>query len=129
LLKNSVPVSEYVLVSEPIYPYLDADLREHAKKSEEELEGLGSVTTHYVDFTTLSRELAEPVAPSFFRRIWGWMKMTVRSIPYFLGVRRSCDGFRNMGEVDPSLAPIEEPPQSTAALASFQTVAPPKTPD
>jgi hypothetical protein len=35
-----------------------------------------------------------------------------------------------MGEVDPSLAPIEEPPQSTTALASFQSVAPPpKTSD
>ena len=30
-----------------------------------------------------------------------------------------------MGEVDPSLAPIKEAPQSTASLSSFQTVAPP----
>jgi hypothetical protein len=128
MLKNSVPVSEYVLVSEPIYPHLDAELREHARETREELEGLGAVTTHYVDFTTLARELAAPLEPTLFRRVWGWVKMTLRSIPYFLGVRRSCDGFRNMGDVDPSLAPIEEAPQSSAALASFQSMAPPPDP-
>lgn len=125
LLKNSVPVSEYVLMSEPIYTQLDGEIQKHALQTHEDLEGLGAVTTHYVDFATLPPELAPTPEPTFFRKIFSWVKMTLRSIPYFLGAKKSCDGFRNMGEVDPSLAPIEEPPHSTAALASFQSVAPP----
>jgi hypothetical protein len=126
LLKNSVPVPEYVLMSEPVFAHLEEDLRGHARQTREELEGLGAVTTHYVDFVELARDFAEPLASSRLRRIWGWLKMTVRSLPYFLGIRRSCDGFRNMGEVDPSLA--RDGPSSTSALASFQTTPPPIDP-
>ncbi len=134
LLKNTVPVPEYILMSEPVYAHLEADLREHARPTHEELEGLGAVTTHYVDFVELARDFAawgvtESLVPSRLRRIWGWIKMTVRSLPYFVGIRRSCDGFRNMGNVDPSLAPAElAGPSSTAALASFQTTPPPIDP-
>jgi len=105
LLKNSVPVSEYVLMSEPIFSRTPDDLRKWGKETRESLEGLGDVTTYYIDLTELARDLPAPLQPSKAQKIWAWVKMTWRSIPYFLGIRKSCEGFRNLGDMDPSLAP------------------------
>ncbi|MBX3225337.1 MAG: DUF2652 domain-containing protein [Labilithrix sp.] len=103
LLKNSVPISEYALMSEPVFQKADA-FATFGREASEELEGLGSVTTYYVDLAEVARELPLTLEPSLFRKALAWLKMTVRSIPYFVGLKKSCDGFRNMGEVDPSLA-------------------------
>jgi hypothetical protein len=114
LLKNKVPVPEYVLMSEPVYEKAGDEIRRFGKRSEENLEGLGDVCTYYVDLVEIAREVPSPLAPSFARRFLAWLKMTWRSIPYFLGLRKSCDGFRNMGPVDPmfSLPPPSGPLES-----------------
>lgn len=126
LLKNKVPVPEYMLMSEPVHAGVKEELKRLARPTIESLEGLGDVTTHWVDFGELALALPEPQPAPFLRRVWLWLRANIRSIPYILGVKRSCEGFRNMGDVDPSLAPPEElPPESTAALASFQTMPPP----
>jgi hypothetical protein len=126
LLKNKVPVPEYVLMSEPVVAGIHEDFKRLARPTLEQLEGLGEVTTHYVDFDDLVLALPEPEPASFWRRAWLWLRANALSIPYILGFRRACEGFRNMGDVDPSLAPPDElPPASTGALASFQTMPPP----
>jgi hypothetical protein len=104
LLKNGVPVSEYLLMSEPVYAAIGDDLKKHGNAANEDLEGLGNVTTYYIDLARALIERPPNLTPSLFRKIFGWLKMTIRSIPYFLGLRRSCEGFRNMGEVAPELA-------------------------
>ncbi|MBX3264372.1 MAG: DUF2652 domain-containing protein [Labilithrix sp.] len=102
LLKNSVPIAEYALMSEPVFRKADA-FAKFGREAKEELEGLGSVTTYYVDLAEVAREVPVHLEPSLLRKVVAWLKMTVRSIPYFIGVKKSCDGFRNMGAVDPSL--------------------------
>lgn len=99
LLKNSVTVPEYVLMTEPVHERLDASLRAHAQPAVENLEGLGDTHTFVIDMQVL--EVAPPPAlrPSKLRQIIGWLRMTWQSLPYFVGAKKSCDGFANMGPV------------------------------
>lgn len=115
LLKNSVPIAEYVLMSEPVFQRLDETFRRHSVAATEDLEGLGSVPTYYVDLTAVARDLPAAIEASIWRKFVAWLKMTIESIPYILGIKKSCEAFRNMGEVDPSLAP----PSSTALPSSM----------
>lgn len=98
LLKNSVPVPEYVLMSEPVYERMEPSLQAHARPTVEELEGLGDTRTYFIDVQALA--LAPPLSlrPSLFRKILGWVRINWRSIPYLLGLKKACDGFANMGE-------------------------------
>ncbi len=110
LLKNEVPVSEYVLVSEPVHAHLAPELREHAKPIEHELEGLGASKQFWVDLTEVEAKLPEPPEPSFGRKLRAWWKMTWRSLPYFFGLKKACDGFRNAGELGVLPPPVETTP-------------------
>src|SRR5205814_10537963 len=49
MLKNSVPVPEYLLVSEPLYERGDPTITERANAIEEEFEGLGETRVYFVD--------------------------------------------------------------------------------
>jgi hypothetical protein len=113
LLKNSVPLAEYVLMSEPVHDRAEDALRENAKALDEHLEGLGDARTFYVDLNTVVPLQVTPRAPSFLRRLWGWLKMTWRSLPYFVGARKACDGFRNMTEVTSLPPPSMDLPESS----------------
>lgn len=84
LLKNSVPVPEYVLVSDELFVFggaTSAELPVHDLAME--LEGIGSVTTHYVDLADIST--LEPFPdPSWPQRIGGTFAMVGRGLPYVL---------------------------------------------
>ena len=110
LLKNGVPVPEYVLASDALHEHLPDELRERAVTLEEELEGLGSAKVHYVDLQRLEIEKPHVLRASWFGRVWGWLKMTLRSLPYFVGAKKSCEGFRNVGELLPETTPTLIPP-------------------
>jgi class 3 adenylate cyclase len=100
LLKNSVPIREYALVSEPVFEHLDEALKAQAHAQQETLEGLGEVTTRYVDLTQVT--VPPPAAqPSRLRAWLHWVRLTWRSLPYFLGLKQPCRGFANLGEVLP----------------------------
>jgi len=122
LLKNSVPIPEYALMSEPVFRKVD-EFSTHGRPVTEELEGLGSVTTYYVDLSEIARDLPLPLEPSLGRRLLGWLKMTVSSIPFFFGLKKSCEGFRNLGDVDPSLVP----PDGSMPLPSVGHRVPPRS--
>lgn len=92
-LKNSVQIREYVLMSSPVYERLDGTLREFAEPGREQLEGLGEVDTYVVDLIK-AMTLVGKATPSRLRAWWGWLKMTWRSLPYMLGLKKSCDGFK-----------------------------------
>lgn len=109
LLKNSVPLSEYVLMSEPVFERLEADVKPLGKPLHEDLEGLGTVKLQYIDVCELQRERPQLVRKPFLQRFVAWFKMTLRAIPYFVGTRQSCEGFRNFPGIDP-------PPDSTLVL-------------
>ena len=99
LLKNTVPIPEYVLMSEPIYERASDHLRSFGKQATENLEGLGEVTTYYVDLEEMVHTTPAALEPSRLRRIAAWLKLAWRSVPYLLGWRKACDGFRNVPSV------------------------------
>jgi class 3 adenylate cyclase len=81
LLKNSVPVPEYVLFSEALYP--DGD----GAALEQELEGLGVVRTYFLDLAELGAELP-PAEPPLPRRLGETLRVIGRGTPYLLGLKR-----------------------------------------
>jgi len=110
LLKNDVPSSEYVLMSDAVHELIDAPLRERAKEIEHELEGFGTSKQFWIDLVEIARELPEKVEATLSMKIFGWLKMTLRSIPYFLGVRKACEGFRHAEGLGILPPPMETTP-------------------
>ena len=88
LLKNSVPLDEYLLVSDRLRDDLDDDLRQAAVELREELEGVGELDTYYVDVGMLGEVDPGPVQPSRARRISNWFHMTVKALPEMVGIRK-----------------------------------------
>ena len=60
MLKNDVPVPEYLLMTEPVHERIDRTMRERAASHALELDDLGRTDTYYVD---LERYVGE-VPPS-----------------------------------------------------------------
>src|SRR3954454_3565304 len=89
LLKNPVPVAEYLLVSEDLYRNggtvpSDPGMQEVAQ----DLEGIGPVHTYFMDVEDIAAPLAPLADPSWSRRIGGTFGMVGRGLPYILGRRR-----------------------------------------
>jgi uncharacterized protein DUF2652 len=95
MLKNMVPVVEYVLMTDPVAASLDGSMRELCMPLIQVFEGIGETSTHYIDLATLQ---IPPEAPgySFFRRLGATMKFELSSLPFVLGVREPAQGFRNL---------------------------------
>jgi len=113
MLKNSVPVSEYVLMTEPLFKAIDPELQKFGHAQQEELEGLGETQVHYLDLDEIAAAPLPELRPSWLRRLSAWARMTWRSIPYFLGTKKACDGFRNLDPIaarEP--AALAAPPQA-----------------
>jgi hypothetical protein len=87
LLKNTVEVPEYLLVTEELYGSGDtAESEPEMRETTQDLEGIGSVRAYFMDVDAI----AEPVAdPSWPRRIGGTFGMVGRGLPHILGRRRS----------------------------------------
>lgn len=122
LLKNSVPISEYVLMSEPVFERLEPAVKPLGKPLQEELEGLGTTALQYIDFTELQRERPHLVRKPLLQRLVAWFKMTLRSIPYFVGTRQSCEGFRNMPGIAPPIDPMLVLPPGTPSVTPPSSV-------
>src|SRR3954453_2413713 len=89
LLKNPVPVPEYLLVSEDLYRNggtapSDPGMQEVAQ----DLEGIGPVHTYFTDVEDIAAPLAPLPDPSWPRRIGGTVGMVGRGLPYILPRRR-----------------------------------------
>lgn len=103
LLKNAVPISEYVLMSEPVHARLAPAVQQVARESAEDLEGLGEMRTYYIDLNDIGSASPIPRAPSGPRKLLAWAKMTLASLPYFARVREPGEGFRNLDAVTAAL--------------------------
>jgi hypothetical protein len=89
LLKNPVPVPEYVLVSEDLYEGDGTSSLEHPMQEiSQDLEGIGAVRTYFVDFNDIAGPAAPLPDPSWSRRIGGTVGMVGRGLPYMLRRRR-----------------------------------------
>jgi Protein of unknown function (DUF2652) len=89
MLKNSVPLSEYVLMTDAVLERAGAPLPELAAPIHEELEGLGSQRLHYVDMAKLAEPEEPPPSVSVFERAANHASLTARSLPYYVGLKRS----------------------------------------
>ncbi len=98
LLKNDVPLAEYLLVTSALLPRLGAAQRETATGLTMQIDELGETSVWYVDLANLPAGTA-PDAPklSMPRRFTRHVRMTWRSVPYLIGARKACSGFRNVG--------------------------------
>jgi len=111
LLKNTVPLSEYVLMSDALHDEIASVLGTSASAIDQELEGLGDARSYYVALDDLTGQHVTDVQPSLVAKLMGWLRMTWRSIPYFVGLKKACDGFRNIDQV---LAALPNRPSATS---------------
>ncbi len=95
--KNDVPVSEYVLMTEPVRARLPDSLAAQATALEHDFEGIGNTATHFVTLDALAQ-----VVPPLPQKSWLSRKLTklwfeLRAVPFMLGLRTALKGFRNTG--------------------------------
>jgi hypothetical protein len=95
MLKNSVPVVEYVLMTDPVEACLDEPMRGRCKRLIHDFEGIGETSTHYIDLATSEA----PPAPerSSLRRFGKTAKFELTTLPFLLGIKKPAEGFRNLG--------------------------------
>ncbi|HJZ83221.1 MAG TPA: DUF2652 domain-containing protein [Pyrinomonadaceae bacterium] len=96
MLKNDVPVTEYLLMTEPVLSRLDDSTRSLAAPLQMELEGLGQADAFFVDLEQYAGDVPAQPPGSFPVRFWLTMKIGVRSIPFVIGLRKPLTGFRNI---------------------------------
>ncbi len=97
MLKNTVPVPEYVLMTDPVAQCLDESMRQLSKQLMHDFEGIGETSTHYIDLAT--SEVGRVVVPerSSLGRLWLRVKLESSSLPFYLGFKKPAKGFRNLG--------------------------------
>jgi Protein of unknown function (DUF2652) len=88
LLKNSVPVPEYVLMSEALYLSGDGALSDDVREVSEDLEGIGPVRTYFVDVGRIAGPPPALPEPSVVSRLGATVGMLARGVPYRLGLKR-----------------------------------------
>ncbi|MFW3112167.1 hypothetical protein MHAE_00205 [Mycobacterium haemophilum DSM 44634] len=96
MLKNEVPVPEYVLMTDVVARRLDESVRQLAKPLIHDFEGIGQTATHYIDLAT-SGVPPPPSERSFLGRLGVKLSFELNSLPYMMGIKKPGAGFRNLG--------------------------------
>jgi uncharacterized protein DUF2652 len=100
MLKNDVPVREYVLMTDAVLQRLEPELRRFSHGIEHDFEGMGRTATHYIDLNEIAADLPATLAPSLPRKLWHKLTKELRSLPYVLGFKEPCQDYRNVEIVD-----------------------------
>ncbi|ORW32581.1 hypothetical protein AWB91_11640 [Mycobacterium paraense] len=99
MLKNSVPVAEYVLMTDPVAACLDDPMRGLCKPLVHHFEGIGDTSTHYIDLATSEVPVVAPQRSGFGRfRKTAMFELT--SLPFLLGIKKPAEGFRNLDRAE-----------------------------
>jgi hypothetical protein len=96
MLKNTVPVLEYVLMTDVVAQCLDDSVRQLCRPLTHDFEGIGETSTHYIDLAT-SQAPPAPPERSFFGRLGKTAKFELSTVPFLLGFKKPAEGFRNLG--------------------------------
>jgi Protein of unknown function (DUF2652) len=96
MLKNAVPVTEYVLMTDPVAACLDEPIRQLAKPLTHDFDGIGETSTHYIDLATSEAPPAPPQR-GFFGRLGKTAAFELSTLPFLLGIKKPAEGFRNLG--------------------------------
>ncbi|RYZ38172.1 MAG: DUF2652 domain-containing protein [Myxococcaceae bacterium] len=99
MLKNDVPISEYVLMTDAVHQQLEPELRQLSQGLEHDFEGMGRTPTHYIDLGSLVTSVPAP-RPNLLRKLWCKLTMELRSLKYVLGFKEACQGFRNVEVIE-----------------------------
>jgi Protein of unknown function (DUF2652) len=96
MLKNDVPIPEYVLMTDAVAQCLDERMRGLCRPLIHHFEGIGETSTHYIDLATAE---VTPVVPErgFGARLGTKLKFESSALPYALGFKKACAGFRHLG--------------------------------
>jgi Protein of unknown function (DUF2652) len=89
MLKNSVPVEEYVLMTEPVRTIAGEPFSELVTRVDEELEGLGTHALYYVDLAALAGPVRAPEPATWHGRTTYNAAMIARALPYVTGLKKS----------------------------------------
>jgi len=89
MLKNSVPLPEYVLITEPVREKAGSPLAELTTAIDEELEGLGPSRLYYADMAALAGPPGPPPSVSLFARAANHASLSARTLPYLVGLKHS----------------------------------------
>lgn len=104
MLKNTVPVPEYVLMTEVVAQCLDESVRQLSKPLIHDFEGIGQTSTHYIDLAASEVPWTVPERGSF-SRLGTKLKLELSTLPFMLRMKEPAVGFRNLGrdtEEEPS---------------------------
>jgi hypothetical protein len=88
MLKNTVPATEYILMSKPLYEGLEPRLRERAVRVDQQVEGLGTMPLYFVDLGGLPIELSTAPEPTLPARIRETVGFGLRAFPRVLAPGR-----------------------------------------
>ncbi len=87
MLKNLVPVPEYLLMSEPVFRHAGERLRQRARGLRLELEGLGKDQAYFVNLEDIA-EIAPAPQITWLGRLRVTAGVVLRGIPCVLGVKK-----------------------------------------
>jgi len=96
MLKNLVPVPEYVLMTDVVEQCLDEPVRRLCTSLTHDFEGMGQTSTHYIDLATSEVPATVPER-SASGKLGAKLKFELRSLPLVLGFKKPAAGFRNLG--------------------------------
>jgi hypothetical protein len=102
LLKNTVPVPEYLLITEPVHRRVDGSIRERAATLELQLEDLGPTAAYYMDLERYVGEVPPSPRLSYWARLAQDLERVIRSLPAILGLTEACRDFRNIDRTPPA---------------------------
>jgi hypothetical protein len=97
MLKNEVPISEYVLVTDSLLPGISAELRPAVQSLPHDFEGIGAVQTHYLALDRLPQTPPpRPEKSSWLKAWWKHLGFMLRALPLQLGLKPFLAGFRHL---------------------------------
>jgi hypothetical protein len=88
MLKNSVPIPEYVLMSEDLYLTDAGALPDSLGEITPDLEGIGTVRAYFADMAQLDGELPPLPDPSWRGRLGSTLTAVREGLPYMLGRKK-----------------------------------------
>ena len=96
MLKNEVPIPEYILCSPEVAERLRERMQGRATPIGIHLEGFSEMEYSYFDLAGLAGELPRPIQRSLPVRVLMLLWSEILGLPYRLGVRRPLEGFKNI---------------------------------
>jgi len=104
MLKNQVPVREYVLMTEPVAQCLEESVRRLCTPLIHDFDDIGQTSTYYID---LAASEIPPTMPErrTSARLGAKLKFELSALPFVLGIKKPAVGFRNLGRGTTEMTP------------------------